>query len=80
MLAYARSVGGSSAQYAQWVEGSDQILGEYRGSATIERYIDPGATLPDFAVNTTTLDDQLAPAIAIDGSGLTITSPPVGAT
>jgi uncharacterized protein (TIGR02600 family) len=25
----------------QWIEGKDAVLGEYRGSATIERYIDP---------------------------------------
>ena len=25
----------------EWVEGRDQVLGEYRGSTTIERYIDP---------------------------------------
>ncbi|HSH95256.1 MAG TPA: Verru_Chthon cassette protein A, partial [Roseimicrobium sp.] len=25
----------------QWLEGKDAVLGEYRGSATIERYIDP---------------------------------------
>jgi hypothetical protein len=25
----------------QFVENRDQVLGEYRGSATIERYIDP---------------------------------------
>jgi uncharacterized protein (TIGR02600 family) len=25
----------------QWIEGTDSVLGEYRGSATIERYIDP---------------------------------------
>jgi uncharacterized protein (TIGR02600 family) len=26
---------------AQWVEGRDRVLGEYRGSSVIERYIDP---------------------------------------
>lgn len=25
----------------QWIEGKDAVLGEYRGSATIERYVDP---------------------------------------
>lgn len=25
----------------QWIEGKDTVLGEYRGSSTIERYIDP---------------------------------------
>ncbi|MGB8355389.1 MAG: Verru_Chthon cassette protein A [Chthoniobacteraceae bacterium] len=34
---------------ATWVEGSDTVLSEYRGSQTIERYVDPGDALPDFA-------------------------------
>ena len=32
---------GTSGSYANWNEGKDVILGEYRGSSTIERYIDP---------------------------------------
>ena len=33
-----------------WVEGKDQVKGEYRGSFTIERYINPqNESLPDFA-------------------------------
>jgi len=28
----------------QWMEGKDAVLGEYRGSATIERYLDPADT------------------------------------
>lgn len=31
----------SSTAADQWVEGKDQILGEYRGSSLFERYIDP---------------------------------------
>jgi hypothetical protein len=27
---------------AQWDESKDNILGEYRGSSLIERYVDPG--------------------------------------
>ena len=27
--------------YAKWEEGKDAVLGEYRGSTTIERYVDP---------------------------------------
>ena len=35
---------------ATWVEGQDQVASEYRGSSTVERYIDPGDTgLKDFA-------------------------------
>ncbi len=34
----------------RWVEGQDLVVGEYRGSTTLERYIDTGDTsLPDFA-------------------------------
>ncbi len=45
---------------AYWDESRDRILGEYRGSNTIERYIDlpctgdPKQDLPDFALPTTT--------------------------
>jgi uncharacterized protein (TIGR02600 family) len=50
---------------ATWVEDQDQVRAEYRGSATIERYIDPnyvapnGDKLPDFAdaSTTQTMDD-----------------------
>ena len=30
-----------SNPYNVWNEGKDTVLGEYRGSATIERYLDP---------------------------------------
>jgi uncharacterized protein (TIGR02600 family) len=34
----------------QWQEGRDQVVGEYRGSETVERYVDADdATIPDFA-------------------------------
>jgi uncharacterized protein (TIGR02600 family) len=33
-----------------WVEGRDQITGEYRGYQTIERYVDPNdSAIPDYA-------------------------------
>jgi hypothetical protein len=36
----------------EWVEGRDQIVGEYRGSVTLERYVDPNdPNLPDFATD-----------------------------
>lgn len=39
-----------STDPTSWVEGQDQVAGEYRGSSTVERYIDPGDTsLKDFA-------------------------------
>jgi uncharacterized protein (TIGR02600 family) len=40
----------SGTQPDVWTEGTDQILGEYRGSQTLERYIDPNNTgIPDYA-------------------------------
>jgi hypothetical protein len=32
----------TNGDYKYWYEGKDSVLGEYRGSTTIERYIDPG--------------------------------------
>ena len=37
-----------------WIEGTDKITSELRGSSLIERYLDPGSTLPDYATNTAT--------------------------
>ncbi|MDR0534504.1 MAG: Verru_Chthon cassette protein A [Verrucomicrobiales bacterium] len=38
----------------QWVEGQDSVVGEYRGSTTVERYIDVNDPyLPDFATSST---------------------------
>jgi uncharacterized protein (TIGR02600 family) len=38
----------------EWHEGTDLVTGEYRGSAMIERYIDPSdPAIPDFATTTT---------------------------
>ena len=42
---------------SEWREGTDVIVGEYRGSETIERYVDPNATtvdgvaFPDYATS-----------------------------
>ena len=39
------------ADWATWNEATDQVVSEYRGSATIERYVDPNdTTIPDFTV------------------------------
>ena len=39
----------------EWLEGTDLVTGEYRGSAMIERYIDPSdPNIPDFATANTT--------------------------
>ncbi|OJV11779.1 MAG: hypothetical protein BGO12_08310 [Verrucomicrobia bacterium 61-8] len=38
----------------KWTEGKGQILGELRGSVTLERFLDPANTsIPDYATNTT---------------------------
>jgi hypothetical protein len=38
------------ASWTTWNEATDQVVSEYRGSTTIERYIDPNdTTIPDFA-------------------------------
>ncbi len=34
-----------------WVETTGAVLGEFRGSTTIERYIDQNEAIPDFATN-----------------------------
>lgn len=51
-----KKVRASAANYAVWREGADVITGEYRGSQTIERYVDAnnaadrnGNPLPNFA-------------------------------
>jgi len=49
--------------FTTWVEGSDTITGEYRGSSTIERYLDTSSTsIPDYA----TLSQPLTAGQAID--------------
>jgi hypothetical protein len=42
----------ASRATGKWVETTDRITGEYRGSTLIERYLDPDANLPDYAANT----------------------------
>ena len=50
---------------AQWVEGKDQIVSEYRGSSEIERYLDSSdSNLPDFA--TLMANDPTAPKLNLD--------------
>ena len=41
----------TAAQWETWDETKDQVVSEYRGSASIERYVDPSDTsIPDFAL------------------------------
>jgi uncharacterized protein (TIGR02600 family) len=43
----------ATSQANQWIEGKDVITSEYRGSSTVERYLDTGDTLiPDYATTT----------------------------
>jgi uncharacterized protein (TIGR02600 family) len=53
------SAADKTKMYAEWDESKDQVVGEYRGSSTIERYIDPSdPNLPDFATTTNaSMDD-----------------------
>jgi hypothetical protein len=39
----------SASTPTSWTEGTGAITGEFRGSTTIERYIDPNLTIPDYA-------------------------------
>jgi len=42
-----------AANAASWTEGQGAVLGDYRGSTTLERYIDPNdTTIPDYTANT----------------------------
>ncbi|MDB6140657.1 MAG: Verru Chthon cassette protein, partial [Verrucomicrobiaceae bacterium] len=46
-----------STQPDQWVEGKDQVVAEYRGQSTVERYLDPKDTkIPDYATATLASD------------------------
>ena len=41
----------TATNWGTWDESKDQVVSEYRGSATIERYVDPNDTsIPDFAL------------------------------
>jgi uncharacterized protein (TIGR02600 family) len=43
----------SDADWEKWTEARDAVVAEYRGSSTIERYVDPNDTsIPDFALPT----------------------------
>ncbi|XHR29497.1 MAG: Verru_Chthon cassette protein A [Chthoniobacteraceae bacterium] len=49
----------TTSQANQWIEGKDVITSEYRGSSTVERYLDTGDTsIPDYATtnNATPID------------------------
>ncbi len=39
---------GTAAVWQTWREGTDLVQAEARGSQTIERYVDPNATVPDY--------------------------------
>ena len=55
-----KQVTGTNSSPSTWREGTDVIVGESRGSQTIERYVDPNSTtnasgtvMPDYAAATT---------------------------
>jgi len=41
----------TSREPAQWNESRGAVIGEYRGSTTLERFIDPNAAIPDYATD-----------------------------
>ncbi len=43
-----RQVSRAGQNWTEWNEGRDQVTGELRGSTTIERFLDPNATIPDY--------------------------------
>jgi uncharacterized protein (TIGR02600 family) len=45
---------GAGADPTTWQENPSSITSEYRGSQTIERYVDPSAAVPDYAGSYTT--------------------------
>jgi uncharacterized protein (TIGR02600 family) len=50
---YSGNAGGEAAYYRTWDESRDQVLSEYRGHTTIERYLDPVDTRLDSNPNAT---------------------------
>jgi uncharacterized protein (TIGR02600 family) len=48
-----------STDPGSWVEGRDVVAGEYRGSTTLERYINPDADIPDYASQTASMTPTL---------------------
>ena len=50
-LKQVRSGRSTDADWQNWVEARDQVVSEYRGSSTIERYVDPNdSAIPDFTL------------------------------
>ena len=50
------------ADWTTWDETKDQVVSEYRGSSTIERFVDPNdTTIPDFAPTGSSTTKNLAP-------------------
>ncbi len=52
----------SGSDYQTWKEGKDVVLGQMRGSQTIERYIDPNDTIPDYADPSVVSSGRFPPA------------------
>jgi uncharacterized protein (TIGR02600 family) len=47
----------------EWVENRDRVTGEYRGSTTLERFIDPNANIPDYAANPANIGNASTPTL-----------------
>jgi hypothetical protein len=53
-----------SATQTQWSEDTGVVSGEYRGSTTLERYLDPNnSTIPDYASAANPLDPVACPSL-----------------
>lgn len=53
-----------TTSWGQWDESKDNVTGEYRGSSTVERYVDIGGNkFPDFAKN---FNPNAGPDISLD--------------
>lgn len=47
----------------EWAEGIDKVTGEYRGSTTLERFIDPNAKIPDYAADPAGIGSATMPTL-----------------
>ena len=65
---YTGNPGGAAAYYRTWDEGRDQVLSEYRGHTTIERYLDPED--PRFQPNYTPPSSGAPPKIDVQKESL----------
>lgn len=53
----------SGSVMTEWAEGLDRVTGEYRGSTTLERFIDPNANIPDYAADPGNIGSPAMPTL-----------------